>query len=53
MDTFLEEVARIISGGIKPGSGVDLQLEDEDGVVHLYAIQASSNTKTSGGRGRA
>src|SRR6266508_616085 len=28
--TFLEEVARIVSGGIKPGNGVDLQLEDED-----------------------
>jgi hypothetical protein len=48
--TFLEEVARIVSGGIKPGSGVDLQIEDEDGVVHLYAIQTSSNTKNSGGR---
>jgi hypothetical protein len=48
--TFLEEVARIASGGIKPGSGVDLQLEDDDGVVQLYAIQMSSNTKNSGGR---
>jgi hypothetical protein len=32
--TFLEEVARIVSGGIKPGSGVDLQVE-RDGVVQL------------------
>jgi Type II restriction endonuclease EcoO109I len=48
--TFLEEVARIVSGGIKPGSGVDLQLEDEDGVIQLYAIQASPNTKNAGGR---
>jgi len=48
--TFLEEVARIVSGGIKPGSGVDLQVEDEDGTVELYAIQTSSNTKNSGGR---
>lgn len=48
--TFLEEVARIVSGGIKPGSGVDLQVEGMDGVVHLYAIQSSSNTKNSGGR---
>jgi hypothetical protein len=48
--TFLEEVARIVSGGVKPGSGVDLQLEDEEGVVHLYAIQVSSNTKNAGGR---
>jgi hypothetical protein len=50
LGTFLEEVARIVSGGVKPGSGVDLQLEDEDGVVHLYAIQVSSNTKNAGGR---
>lgn len=48
--TFLEEVARIVSGGIKPGSGVDLQLEDEDGVVQLYAIQSAPNTKNAGGR---
>lgn len=47
--TFLEEVARIVSGGIKPGSGVDLQVE-RDGVVELYAIQTSSNTKNAGGR---
>jgi hypothetical protein len=45
--TFLEEVARIVSGGIKPGSGVDLQLEDEDGVVQLYAIQSAPNTKNA------
>jgi Type II restriction endonuclease EcoO109I len=48
--TFLEEVARIVSGGIKPGSGVDLQLTDADGVVYLYAIQSAPNTKNSGGR---
>jgi hypothetical protein len=48
--TFLEEVARIVSSGIKPGSGVDLQLEDDEGVVHLYAIQTSSNTKNAAGR---
>lgn len=46
---FLEEVARIVSGGIKPGSGVDLQVE-QDGVVQLYAIQSSQSTKNSGGR---
>jgi len=50
MGTFLEEVARLVSGGIKPGSGVDLQLQDADGVVHLYAIQSSPNTKNAGGR---
>ena len=48
--TFLEQVARIVSGGIKPGNGVDLQLEDEDGVVHLFAIQAAPNTKNAGSR---
>jgi hypothetical protein len=47
---FQEEVARIVSGGIKPGSGVDLQVEGDDKVVRLYAIQASSETKNSGGR---
>jgi hypothetical protein len=48
--TFLEQVARIVSGGIKPGNGVDLQLEDEHGVVHLFAIQAAPNTKNAGSR---
>jgi hypothetical protein len=48
--TWLEEVARIVSGGIKPGSGVDLQTPDADGVVQLYAIQSAANTKNAGGR---
>jgi hypothetical protein len=48
--TFLEEVARIVSGGIKPGNGVDLQLQDDEGNVHLFAIQAATNTKNSGAR---
>jgi hypothetical protein len=48
--TWMEEVARIVSGGIKPGSGVDLQLQDADGVVQLYAIQSAPNTKNAGGR---
>lgn len=48
--TFLEDTARIVSGGIKPGNGVDLQIEDEQGVIQLYAIQSSPNTKNSGGR---
>ena len=48
--TFLEEVARIVSGGIKPGNGVDLQLEDIEGVIQLYAIQSAPNTKNAGGR---
>ena len=47
---FQEEVACIVSGGIKPGSGVDLQVEGDNNVVSLYAIQASSDTKNSGGR---
>jgi len=50
LGTFQEEVARIVSGGIKPASGVDLQVEGDDGIVRLYAIQASPNTKNSGGR---
>lgn len=48
--TFLEEVVRIVSGGVKPGSGVDLQVVRPDGVVELYAIQTSPTTKNSGGR---
>jgi hypothetical protein len=47
--TFLEEVARIVSGGTKPAGGADLQI-DRDEVVELYAIQTSANTKNSGGR---
>jgi hypothetical protein len=47
--TFLEEVARIVSGGIKPGSGVDLQVERSD-LVELFAIQTAPATKNSGGR---
>ena len=47
--TWQEEVARIVSSGVKPGSGVDLQL-DRSGIVELYAIQSAPNTKSSGGR---
>jgi type II restriction endonuclease EcoO109I-like protein len=49
--TWMEEVARIVSGGIKPGSGVDLQLERRGplAVTELYAIQAAPNTKSAGG----
>lgn len=47
---FMEEVARVVSGGIKPGSGVGLQVDRADGVIELYAIQSSPNTKNSGGR---
>ena len=46
--TWQEEVARIVSGGVKPGSGVDLQLE-RGGVIELYAIQSAPNTKSAGG----
>lgn len=46
--TWQEEVARIVSGGVKPGSGVDLQLE-RAGVIELYAIQSAPNTKSAGG----
>lgn len=48
--TFLEEVARIVSGGVKPGNGVDLQVGGDDGVIRLYAIQAAPNTKNAGSR---
>jgi len=50
LGTFLEEVARIVSGGIKPGNGVDLQIDGEDGVTRLYAIQSAPNTKNAGAR---
>jgi Type II restriction endonuclease EcoO109I len=46
--TFLEQVARLVSDGIKPGSGVDLV--DDAGVAHLFAIQMSANTKNAGSR---
>ncbi len=49
LGTWQEEVARIVSVGFKPGSGVDLQLE-RPGVVELYAIQSAPNTKSAGGR---
>ena len=49
--TWVEEVARIVSGGVKPGSGVDLQIERRGTppVTELYAIQAAPNTKSAGG----
>jgi hypothetical protein len=49
--TWMEEVARIVSGGIKPGSGVDLQIERPGSprVTELYALQAAPNTKSAGG----
>ena len=50
--TWQEEVARIVGGGVKPGSGVDLQRDQpgKTGVVELYAIQSAPNTKSAGGR---
>jgi hypothetical protein len=50
--TWQEEVARIVSGGVKPGSGVDLQRDQpgKPGGVELYAIQSAPNTKSAGGR---
>ena len=49
--TWMEEVARIVSGGMKPGSGVDLQIERRGAplITELYAIQAAPNTKSAGG----
>lgn len=51
LGTWMEEVARIVSGGFKPGSGVDLQIErtGDPPVTELYAIQAAPNTKSAGG----
>ena len=37
-----------VSGGIKPGSGVDLQV-DNGATVSLYVIQTAPNTKNAGG----
>jgi type II restriction endonuclease EcoO109I-like protein len=50
--TWMEEVARIVSGGSKPGSGVDLQIDrpGSPATVELYACQAAPNTKSAGGR---
>ena len=50
LGTWMEEVARIVSRGVKPGSGVDLQI-DRPGtppITELYAIQAADNTKAPG-----
>jgi hypothetical protein len=51
LGTWMEEVARIVSEGFKPGSGVDLQIERTGStpVIELYAIQAAPNTKSAGG----
>jgi hypothetical protein len=51
LGTWMEEVARIVSGGFKPASGVDLQIErgGTPPVTELYAIQAAPNTKSAGG----
>jgi Type II restriction endonuclease EcoO109I len=46
---WLEDVARIVSEGFKPGSGVDVQREIGDDVVELYSLQMAANTKSSGG----
>jgi hypothetical protein len=48
LGTWQEEVARIVSGGIKPASGVDLQVDDVE-TVELFAIQTAPNTKNAGG----
>lgn len=50
MGNWMEEVARIICNGTKSAGGADLQRELADGVVELYAIQSTTNTKNAGGR---
>lgn len=47
--TWLEDVARIVSGGTKPASGVDLQRDVDDDNVELYSLQMAGNTKSAGG----
>jgi hypothetical protein len=47
--TWLEDVARIMTGGFKPGSGVDVQRQIADDRAELYALQMAANTKSSGG----
>ena len=46
---WLEDVARIMSGGFKPGSGVDVQRQIGDDTAELYSLQMAGNTKSSGG----
>jgi hypothetical protein len=48
LGTWQEEVARIVSGGTKPATGVDLQV-DHGKDVDLYAIQSAPNTKNAAG----
>jgi integrase len=48
LGTWQEEVARIVSGGVKPASGVDLQIENDE-TIGLYAIQSAPNTKNAAG----
>jgi Type II restriction endonuclease EcoO109I len=47
--TWLEDVARIMSGGFKPASGVDVQRDVDDNTVELYSLQMAGNTKNRGG----
>ena len=51
--TWMEDVARLVSGGIKPCSGVDLQLTDAEGVVQLYAISKQRRIRRTRVGGRA
>jgi len=49
---WLEEVAVVVSGGVKPGGGADLQVDrgGDAKLVDLYSIQSTTNTKNSKGR---
>ncbi len=49
--TWMEEGARIVGGGGKPGRGVDLQIERPGSppITELYAIEVAPNTKSAGG----
>lgn len=48
---WIEEVARIVSGGVKTSGGADLLISHDDGRPdELYAIQCTINTKNASGR---
>ena len=46
LGTWQEEVARIVSGGEKPAGPVDLQVNERDRVISLYAIQTARTRRT-------
>jgi len=47
-----EDVARIMSGGFKPGSGVDVQRQIDDSTVELYSLQMAGTPRARAGASR-